>query len=211
VRLGQVTPEQDLDEGIIGVRDNSNMVAELPVPLLGCGFHGCNNLAGPSEAGLVANRRGVVCSGCGVARYCSLVCAKDAWPVHRKVCCRLAAALGREPPGATAATSSSTHSKKGHRAAKPGAPGAKRGGAAQAAAAVRRAAPGGASDDCDPVTDQLQGPPDGGRVCAWCGASSQELLRCGRCKQVWYCGVAHQKAAWKAGHKQECAAAGSTG
>jgi hypothetical protein len=48
------------------------------------------------------------------------------------------------------------------------------------------------------------------RACAWRGASGRELLRCGRCKAAWYCGVDHQRAAWKAGHKQECGAAGMT-
>jgi hypothetical protein len=49
-----------------------------------------------------------------------------------------------------------------------------------------------------------QGPASTGRVCSWCGKASQQLLRCARCKAAWYCGADHQRAAWKAGHKQEC-------
>jgi hypothetical protein len=60
----------------------------------------------------------------------------------------------------------------------------------------------GAPNDAICVRDQ--GPPPCGRVCSWCGVASQQLLRCGRCKGVWYCGVDHQRAAWKAGHRQEC-------
>jgi hypothetical protein len=44
-------------------------------------------------------------------------------------------------------------------------------------------------------------------VCAWCGVSAPNLLRCGRCKAAWYCGADHQRAAWRGGHKQECGAA----
>jgi hypothetical protein len=76
------------------------------LPLLGCAFSLCRNLEGPSAAGLVANRRGVLCSGCGVARYCSPACARAAWPAHRKVCGRLAAALGRDVSTTAAAISS---------------------------------------------------------------------------------------------------------
>jgi hypothetical protein len=58
------------------------------------------------------------------------------------------------------------------------------------------------------VRDQATVPSSvGSQVCAWCGVASQQLLRCGRCKAAWYCGVDHQRAAWKAGHKRECGAA----
>jgi hypothetical protein len=131
--------------------------------VLGCGHGGCKNMDGPSEAGLVANRRGALCSRCGVVRYCSPACARLAWPLHRKVCVRLAAALGRN-------TASSAN---------------------------------------DAAFGRDQGLAPGGRVCAWCGKASQQLLRCGRCKAAWYCGADHQRAAWKAGHKQECGGGGS--
>jgi hypothetical protein len=211
LRKGEETPDHELHDCIIEIRNS--MVGAVPVPLLGCGSASCGQLAGPSEAGLVENGRGVVCAGCGVVRYCSDICAKKAWPAHGHVCGRLGAALGRERPATSATTGSSSRSGGSMRAAaRPAATAAaaKGGGhsPAAAAASVQRAAPG-ASSDCDPVIDQ--GLPAGGLVCSWCGAASPELLRCGRCKQVWYCGVEHQRAAWKAGHKQECAAAGSTG
>lgn len=48
--------------------------------------------------------------------------------------------------------------------------------------------------------------------CAFCGkvkgsnSGVKQLLACGRCKQVSYCGEECQKAHWKAGHKKECKA-----
>ena len=39
--------------------------------------------------------------------------------------------------------------------------------------------------------------------CARCGKEGEKLLRCSICKDVWYCGPACQKAAWK-GHKKKC-------
>jgi hypothetical protein len=65
------------------------------------------------------------------------------------------------------------------------------------------------SSDSRLIKDQ-ETPPLDGRVCAWCGKLAPNLLRCGRCKAAWYCGVDHQRAAWKAGHKHECAAAAAT-
>jgi hypothetical protein len=56
----------------------------------------------------------------------------------------------------------------------------------------------------DTAAARDQGPGSQGRVCDWCGKASQQLLRCARCKAAWYCGADHQRAAWKAGHKQEC-------
>jgi hypothetical protein len=52
----------------------------------------CSNLSGPSAEGLVAGRKGVVCGGCRVARYCSPACQQEDWRRHRHVCRRLAAA-----------------------------------------------------------------------------------------------------------------------
>jgi hypothetical protein len=64
--------------------------------LLGCANLGCTTPAaaglGGCEASLVVNRRGSVCGGCGVVRYCSHACALQDWPAHRRVCRRLAAA-----------------------------------------------------------------------------------------------------------------------
>jgi len=51
------------------------------------------------------------------------------------------------------------------------------------------------------------------KQCAVCGATSPEdrkggkMLRCSRCKLVYYCGAACQKADWKAAHKRECTGA----
>lgn len=42
-------------------------------------------------------------------------------------------------------------------------------------------------------------------ACAVCGVNgAQQLLRCGRCKIVFYCGAEHQRAHWRAGHKEAC-------
>ena len=42
------------------------------------------------------------------------------------------------------------------------------------------------------------------RLCGACGRDGLQL--CGRCKKVWYCNAACQKAHWKESHKQECCA-----
>jgi hypothetical protein len=50
------------------------------------------------------------------------------------------------------------------------------------------------------------------RVCNVCGASKPEdrnktnMLRCSRCRAVYYCGADCQRADWKAAHKKECVA-----
>jgi len=70
--------------------------------LLGCAHLGCLKLpAGAGglaacEASLGVNRKGSLCGGCGVVRYCSAACAKQDWPGHRRVCRRLAAAAQRK-------------------------------------------------------------------------------------------------------------------
>jgi hypothetical protein len=65
--------------------------------LLGCAHLGCTTpppggLAS-CEASLGVNRKGSVCGGCGVVRYCSPACAQRDWPEHRRVCRRLRAAV----------------------------------------------------------------------------------------------------------------------
>jgi hypothetical protein len=45
----------------------------------------------------------------------------------------------------------------------------------------------------------------GGKRCAYCGEVFAETKRCSLCKKVSYCSREHQKAHWKAVHKQECA------
>jgi hypothetical protein len=72
--------------------------------LLGCAHLGCTSpppggLAS-CEASLGVNRKGGVCGGCGVVRYCSAACAQQDWPGHRRVCRRLAAAAAAKQQGA---------------------------------------------------------------------------------------------------------------
>jgi hypothetical protein len=66
------------------------------VQLLGCAHLGCTTRPpgglASCEASLGVNRRGSVCGGCGVVRYCGAACAQRDWPEHRRVCRRLAAA-----------------------------------------------------------------------------------------------------------------------
>ena len=40
--------------------------------------------------------------------------------------------------------------------------------------------------------------------CAECGATDKKLLRCGRCKNAWYCSLECQRKNWKTGHKDRC-------
>jgi hypothetical protein len=49
----------------------------------------------------------------------------------------------------------------------------------------------------------------GGKLkrCFWCRQRFSSLLRCAGCKSVAYCSKDCQVGHWKAGHKQECAAA----
>lgn len=46
-------------------------------------------------------------------------------------------------------------------------------------------------------------------VCENCGKEGAQL-RCGRCRESWYCSPACQKEHWKAGHKSKCVKAEST-
>ena len=50
----------------------------------------------------------------------------------------------------------------------------------------------------------------GGRECHHCGTLSLQLSKCSRCKQASYCSTACQRAAWTAGHKNECVATTAT-
>jgi hypothetical protein len=66
------------------------------IQLLGCAYLGCTTQPpgglSSCEATLVVNRKGSVCGGCGVVRYCSAACAQKDWAGHRRVCRKLAAA-----------------------------------------------------------------------------------------------------------------------
>lgn len=42
-------------------------------------------------------------------------------------------------------------------------------------------------------------------------AGVRQLLLCGRCRSIWYCSAACQKADWKQNHKAVCKAAGTEG
>ena len=44
----------------------------------------------------------------------------------------------------------------------------------------------------------------GDTQCTNCGASPEQLMRCGRCKGPQYCSKACQVQHWKAGHKATC-------
>lgn len=67
------------------------VVDEFPVRIF-CGNPDCFNMAKLSEWQLVAGKS-CICSGCGVARYCSKGCQVKMWPTHHKpVCLRLRAA-----------------------------------------------------------------------------------------------------------------------
>jgi hypothetical protein len=213
--LSSVVDEQQVTLVALTIRDAVDKRARSPL-LVGCCHASCNNLDGPSEVGLVANGRGVLCSRCGVARFCSRSCALLAWPAHRHVCGRLAASLGRKAASdgnttSTATTTSSSSSSSGNlqRKAQLAAAAGSCCDSRQAAAAVPVAAPGtsGSSSADDTVPPKDQRPAAKVRVCAWCGKATPSLLRCAGCKVAWYCGADHQRAAWKAGHKQECAAA----
>jgi hypothetical protein len=90
---------------LAGVQDVCDVAAQCAracssVQLLGCAHLGCTLVITPPpgglgscEAALGVNRKGSVCGGCGVVRYCSAACAQQDWPGHRRVCRRLAAAL----------------------------------------------------------------------------------------------------------------------
>jgi len=55
----------------------------LSGPTFGCCHAGCSNFAGDDELELAQACQ--LCSGCLVARYCSVACQRAAWDVHRAV------------------------------------------------------------------------------------------------------------------------------
>jgi hypothetical protein len=206
--LAAAGPDMLLRPKLNRLHEKIKKVTITRAPLMGCGTYGCVEVFGPSETWLVHNRRGVLCGGCGVVRYCCPEHARHSWPTHRKVCRRLGAALGHAPTTCRD-TGSSNNSSSSSRVA------AATHNAARAPAlppSVSASAGGNPSHsiskDSTPGGDQL-GLTSGGRVCSWCGKASQQLLRCGRCKAAWYCDADHQRAAWKAGHKQECGSKGN--
>jgi hypothetical protein len=98
----------------------------------------------------------------------------------------------------------------GRCAAVGGASGSPQAPAGEEEAALGASSSGSSSSSRDTHhTKEKEAPGREGRVCAWCGVASQQLRRCAGCKAVWYCGADHQRAAWKAGHKQECGAGGA--
>ena len=48
-----------------------------------CAHVGCTAIVGPCEAGM---KRGKLCSGCRLVRYCGAGCQKADWPAHRAAC-----------------------------------------------------------------------------------------------------------------------------
>lgn len=73
----------DVPEG--HVRLERFAIQHLDVKVLpGCGFWGCLNMTGISEAAIPTQ----LCSGCRRARYCSVKCQRAAWVTegHRDVC-----------------------------------------------------------------------------------------------------------------------------
>jgi hypothetical protein len=209
------TPLAALIRRIMFITHQVQVSMGTPVWLSRCNHIDCRNMSGPSDAALVTGGRGVVCSGCGVARFCSVDCADKAWPAHSKACGRLAAALGHGDASgssnscshrSTATTNSNQRSTAGSGSASSSC--LYQAAAADQGAAISSSSSSASSRDTVTAGDQSsQAHAPAGRVCAWCGQVGKELLRCGRCKAAWYCGVDHQRAAWKAGHKQECGAA----
>ncbi len=64
----------------------------LPVQLQhGCHSPMCTNLKSPSEAAFKTK----LCTGCSTARFCSKACQTAAWPRHKSMCKRIAAAKAR--------------------------------------------------------------------------------------------------------------------
>ena len=56
----------------------------LSGPIFGCSNAGCSNFEGNDELELAQACQ--LCSGCLVARYCSVACQRAAWDVHRAFC-----------------------------------------------------------------------------------------------------------------------------
>lgn len=47
--------------------------------------------------------------------------------------------------------------------------------------------------------------------CSFCGQRSPDLLRCNRCKEVYYCSKDCQRGHWRAGHREQCVAVNRQG
>lgn len=47
------------------------------------------------------------------------------------------------------------------------------------------------------------------KMCGHCHKSGAKLLRCGRCKKVYYCNVECQKKDWATNHRAQCSTAPS--
>jgi hypothetical protein len=92
------------------VLEVGNAVRHMTAPQLQ--LSGCKWLDCPAQQdqysadAAVAGRKGVVCGGCGLARYCCPQHQQEDWPRHRQVCRRLAQA--------TAAAGVSRHSSSSH-------------------------------------------------------------------------------------------------
>jgi hypothetical protein len=93
---------------VLGLARSITDMCNCQVQVTGCSWIGCHQEYldaneqignGYSSALVVAGRRGVVCGGCGLARYCCPQHQQEDWPGHRHVCRRLAAAAA---PGAHA-------------------------------------------------------------------------------------------------------------
>lgn len=43
-----------------------------------------------------------------------------------------------------------------------------------------------------------------GNVCSFCEEESPDLLKCSRCKEVYYCSRDCQRGHWREGHREDC-------
>uniref|UniRef100_A0A8W8KZ01 phytol kinase n=1 Tax=Magallana gigas TaxID=29159 RepID=A0A8W8KZ01_MAGGI len=43
-----------------------------------------------------------------------------------------------------------------------------------------------------------------GNICSFCGEEAPDSLKCGRCKEVYYCSKDCQREHWKEGHREQC-------
>jgi hypothetical protein len=90
--IGSSRNTQGLDfSGLLALADRIQRMCQPRVLLLGCSYQFCTNLSGPSAEGLVAGCKGVVCGGCGLARYCRPACQEEDWRQHQHDCRRLRA------------------------------------------------------------------------------------------------------------------------
>ncbi|KAK9846002.1 hypothetical protein WJX81_008131 [Elliptochloris bilobata] len=80
VNADEAKPAQAQAGGDRGVLESMR----LDLPVIGCSYAGCVQLAGLSEARLLIK----VCSGCNVAKYCSEACQHLHWRCGHKVACQ---------------------------------------------------------------------------------------------------------------------------